>query len=101
LGLRRPDPVLCPTGPTGRAHFGDLKNRNTGNITRSWIQVSGHARTSLILAIAGHLQKPSSGPPAPTLTTTPQGLRRQDREAHPADDQTVQVGRLDAETVER
>jgi hypothetical protein len=32
--------------------FGNLKNRNTENITRGWLQVSGHARTSLMLAIA-------------------------------------------------
>lgn len=33
--------------------FGNMKNRNTENITRGWIQVSGHARHSLLLAVAG------------------------------------------------
>jgi hypothetical protein len=32
--------------------FGNLKNRNTENITRGWIQVTGHARHSLLLAVA-------------------------------------------------
>jgi hypothetical protein len=32
--------------------FGNLKNRNTENVTRGWIQVSGHARTALMIAIA-------------------------------------------------
>lgn len=32
--------------------FGNLKNRNTENISRGWLQVSGHARTSLMLSLA-------------------------------------------------
>lgn len=32
--------------------FGNMKNRNTENITRGWIQVTGHARHSLLLAVA-------------------------------------------------
>jgi hypothetical protein len=32
--------------------FGNIKNRNTENITRGWVQVTGHARHSLLLAIA-------------------------------------------------
>jgi hypothetical protein len=32
--------------------FGNIKNRNMENVTRGWIQVAGHARTALMLAIA-------------------------------------------------
>ncbi|MBA2955331.1 hypothetical protein GON03_13415 [Nocardioides sp. MAH-18] len=32
--------------------FGNMKNRNTENITRGWIQVDGIARHSLLLAVA-------------------------------------------------
>jgi hypothetical protein len=32
--------------------FGNLKNRNTENVTRGWIQVTGHAKTSLMVAVA-------------------------------------------------
>lgn len=32
--------------------FGNLKNRNAENITRGWLQVSGHARTSLMITLA-------------------------------------------------
>lgn len=32
--------------------FGNIKNRNTENISRGWLQVSGHARTTLMLTLA-------------------------------------------------
>ncbi|MGY1821614.1 hypothetical protein [Geodermatophilus sp. SYSU D00079] len=31
--------------------FGNLKNRNTEHVTRGWLQVVGHARTALMVAI--------------------------------------------------